>query len=306
MQYHRGSMDKLIQIIEKSVISFDKTKLKQSCLELLKVLGYQSDRLLEGVTLTSENMASVFSSEKSLNPERAKTADWKQIHFLFQLTEEDFSKQVHELNLYLEDNKYQPGLYQSYLFFALELSGTDYCRTDLANITREINKLLNQPALVIFTYEQKLTLSIIHRRPNKEQIEKDVLEKVTLIKDIDLLRPNRGHLDILEDFSLSEIAFRSHITNIENLYERWKVILDTSTLNKNFYKEISDWYFWAMPKVKFPLGAGSTRRVPQCYKPNSFDYPDDLCLVLERKEISARGTFYIFKGGKCSQIDENQ
>ena len=49
---------------------------------------------------------------------------------------------------------------------------------------------------------EPLTFSIINRRLNKKDESKDVLEKVTLIKDIDFAEPHRAHIEILADLSL--------------------------------------------------------------------------------------------------------
>ena len=36
------------------------------------------------------------------------------------------------------------------------------------------------------------------------------------------------------------------------LHEAWQKTLDTSELNKRFFKELANWYFWAMDNVEFP------------------------------------------------------
>ena len=40
----------------------------------------------------------------------------------------------------------------------------------------------------------------------KRDPARDVLEKVSLIKDISIANPHRGHLDVLASFSLDELA----------------------------------------------------------------------------------------------------
>lgn len=87
-----------------------------------------------------------------------------------------------------EDLGVDESIFQSYLFLAIKLKGDTYSRTALANITREINKLYAIPAVLIFQHGHALTFSIINRRPNQRDRDLDVLEKVTLIKDIDVVR----------------------------------------------------------------------------------------------------------------------
>ncbi len=40
------------------------------------------------------------------------------------------------------------------------------------------------------------------------------------------------------------------------MHEAWKKTLDTEVLNKRFFKEIANWYFWAVNQVTFPEDAG--------------------------------------------------
>ena len=43
--------------------------------------------------------------------------------------------------------------------------------------------------------------------------KKDVLEKVTLIKDINILETNRAHIEILFDLSFNELSKRYNFKN---------------------------------------------------------------------------------------------
>ena len=82
----------------------------------------------------------------------------------------------------------------------------------------------------------------------------DVLEKVTLIKDIDIVNPHRAHLDILAGLSLDALYQQHGFTNFLELHQAWQQTLDTSELNRRFFKEIADWYFWAVDKSDVPIG----------------------------------------------------
>ena len=93
----------------------------------------------------------------------------------------------------------------------------------------------------------------------------DVLEQVTLIKDIRLDKPHRAHLDILFELSLEEcakwMADHKEDQNFDGLLAAWLARLDTSELNKRFFNEIADWYFWAVDQVRFPDDAGADVKV---------------------------------------------
>ena len=142
--------------------------------------------------------------------------------------------------------------YQSFLFFTIHLKEDYYKRSDLVKITREINLPFKMPVIVLFHYGNKLTLSIIDRRLHKKDNSKDVLEKVTLIKDIDIANPQRAHKEILKDLSLTELYKKFEFHSFVKLHEAWKATLNIRKLNKKFYKELAYWYFWALQEVEFP------------------------------------------------------
>ncbi len=215
---------------------------------LLHTLGYHSEKTVELSPNTPENFVESFVQVAGFNDEKALLNKWRTVDLIFQLTDE-------ELNLAKVSNlrkDFDPKIYQSYLFIAIELEDDAYSRTKLVTITREVNKLFAMPVMVFFKTGSRLTISIINRRPNKRETSKDVLEKVTLIKDINLENPHRAHIDILYDLALPQLLRKRSISNFLDLHEAWQKTLDTSELNKKFYREIADWYFWAMSKVTFP------------------------------------------------------
>ena len=75
------------------------------------------------------------------------------------------------------------------------------------------------------------------------------MEKTTLIKDIDRTNVHRAHLDILSKLEFENLGNKQNFSYFHN---ELKKVLNTKELNKKFYKEISNWYFWANETVKFP------------------------------------------------------
>ena len=221
--------------------------LRETATALLNTLGYDSEKTLATEDNTPGTFLATFDPDNRLDHDRALLDKWQTANLLFQLTDE-------ELNLAKVPNLrkvYDPRIYQSYLFIAIELTDEAYSRTKLVGITREVNKLFAMPAMLLFKAGDRLTLAIINRRPDKRDASKDVLEKVTLIKDINLVNPHRAHIDILFDLALPNLA-KHKISNFLDLHNAWQKTLDTSELNKKFFREVADWYFWAMQKVAFP------------------------------------------------------
>ena len=244
------------QEIQKSVFNFDKEDICDSAIDFFSTLGYRSQRRMSHVDITRENISELFDSDQPFYADKALTEDWVSVHFLFQLAEEDLDLSSQERLPIGGANKYSSGLYKSYIFFAVDLEKEYYTRTQLSQITREINKLFMMPVMVLFRHGNSLSLAIIDRRPNKREEHKDVLEKITLIKDIQIKSPHRAHIEILFDLSLEQLNYKHEIRSMMDLHHAWQKTLDASELNKRFFKELANWYFWAVDKVEFPEGAG--------------------------------------------------
>lgn len=210
--------------IETALKSFSSGSFSKNALALFGALGYNTARQNPFVHKTTaefeENFGHAFS-EKNFNKEKARFDEWKSVDLLFQLSREELSGQhglfdSHKINWEGEDER---TVIETYLFFSIELAQQEYSRTELAQITREVNKIFPMPVMIIFRHGQSLTLSIIDRRLHKRDAQKDVLKKVTLIKDISIASPHRAHLEILFDLSLDELRRVQKFTNFVELHQ---------------------------------------------------------------------------------------
>ena len=219
--------------------------------ELLATIGYRSELTHE----LSGTVHDFFEEFPPLNPntkterEFRKHVESAQIIFQFtkdEIEDEDTSK------------SFDKGNNQSFLFCAVELKDNNYSRTKYAEFTREINKRLFAPTVILFRAADRLTVAFADRRPDKTDEDRDVLGQVTLIKDIRLDNPHRAHLDILSELSLGECVQWMNNNrkpkNFDGLLAAWLAKLDTEELNKQFYKTLFAWYEWAVgdENVKFP------------------------------------------------------
>ncbi len=235
--------------IQKTIIDFSKTPVYNAAIRLFNTLGYNTERQDPFRDKSFECFKESYLGEHSLfSEEKAIVKDWKSIDLLFQLTANEISSQ----NSLFDTKKVDNTIIETYLFFSIELAKPEYNRTQLAQITREINKVFPMPALIVFKYGEYITLSVINRRLNKKDAQKDVLEKVTVIKDISTSAPHRAHIEILFDLSFSELKRVHKFTNFVELHHAWQKTLDTKELNKRFYRDLSNWYFWALQEVHFP------------------------------------------------------
>ena len=241
--------------IEQALKDFQRGALAMNANNLLNTLGYESEITIELESNLAEEFVSYFDQFGKLNPERAMVDEWKSIDFLFQLTEEEISG-TDQTRIAFKNHQLDDTIMESYVFFALKLRESHYTRTQLSTITREINKLMPMPAMIIFQHGQTLTLAVIDRRLHKRDESKDVLKKVTLIKDIDSHDPHPAHVQILFDLSHNELLRVHGFSNFVELHRAWAKTLDIQELNKRFYRELSNWYFWAVNNVTFPEDAG--------------------------------------------------
>ena len=238
--------------IKNALQRFGDGNLADNARHLLKALGYRSERTLSLEPNTADGFIEHFDSHNILNRERGRLSEWESIDFLFQLTEAEITQSA-QTAFHFEDSGVDQNRYESYLFFALKLQNRGYTRTQLSDITREINRLLLIPAMVMFQHGDALTFAVIDRRLHKRDESKDVLEKVTLIKDIVFTGPHRAHIDILFDLSLGELHRQHSFTDFPGLHQAWKKTLDTEVLNKQFYQRLFNWFVWAVEESKFPV-----------------------------------------------------
>lgn len=235
------------QSIGQRIQAFATDPLRNAALSLFSVLGYASDRTVE--TSSVADFRAQFDPESRLAHSAALVESWKSADLLFQLTDEELSSAT----ALFKDELVKTSLLQSYIFVAIELTDGDYARGKLAGIARQINRIFPMPVMVLFKIGERLSIAVINRRLNKRDDNKDVLGKVTLIQNVAIDKPHPGHLDILASFSLAELTEgRRVIQNFDQLHAAWEEVFNVELLNKRFYEELSNWYFWARHQVAFP------------------------------------------------------
>ena len=222
--------------------------------DLLSTLGYRSDLTLE----LSGTVDDFFDEFPPLNPntksEQHLRDSAESAQIIFQFTKDEITDE-RQINLF-DPAAFDKGNTQCFLFCTVELKENTYSRTKYAEFTREINKRLFAPTVIIFRAGERLTIAFADRRPNLTDESLDVLGQVTLIKDIRLNNPHRAHLDILSELSLEScvkwIDEKKKQKNFDGLLAAWIAKLDTEELNKQFYRKLFTWYEWAVETAKFP------------------------------------------------------
>lgn len=228
--------------IKKNILDFVQGNLLDNSLNLFKTLGYLTKRTYKVASF--EDFKNKFL-KSDFDESKLITTDWKDVQFLFELRPDDLNSEDSSISTEVVNGKD----IEAYWFIAIELKNDNYTKRQLSDITRELNKQRPMPIFILFKYADRLTFSIIDRRINKKDSEKDVLEKVVLIKDIKIQDTHRAHLNILDDMSFDKMQ----IDNFVELHQKWLKVLSISELNKKFYNELSNWFFWMIDTCKLSV-----------------------------------------------------
>lgn len=250
-------MTDIRESIRTALTTFEASRLREAATRFFATLGYHSDRTVnlgDSRPQTFLDFIRGHAGKNTFDEAKALFTDWESAELLFQLTDQELSGQA---SLFRETGV-NAGLLRSYVFFAIELKGGDYARGKLTGIARQINRVFPMPVMVLIKHQVErkpvLSIAVFNRRQNKRDTAKDVLGKVAIIRDISLAEPHRGHLDILASFAVPNLVHpqRLKINNFDTLHAAWEEIFNVELLNKRFYRELANWYFWALPQVEFP------------------------------------------------------
>jgi adenine-specific DNA-methyltransferase len=247
--------------IQEALKQFAQGSLFNAATGLLGALGYRSGKTIDARNEAPETFIDLLNLRGKLNSEKAFEKQWSSASFLFQLTNDEIPSLASGQMALDIDSSFRNSQIESFLFIAIELKGNEWNRTDLAEITRELNKCFLMPTIVLFKYGGFISLAVIDRRPNLRDSTLDVIKsRISAIKDVQYKMPHRAHIEILADLAIQKLFTEKHPpTNFRELYDAWMKVLSIEVLNKNFYRDLSDWYFWAVTQVDFPLGGGLDR-----------------------------------------------
>lgn len=126
-------------------------------------------------------------------------------------------------------------------------------RSQLAEITRIFNRVFTYtPVTIVFKYDTYISFANSERvKYLQEWREGEKVGKVSLLRDINFRSVHAGHYKILNDLTIARTG-KNAINSFSELYKYWQSTLSVSILNRAFYGELQNWYFWALQEVHFP------------------------------------------------------
>lgn len=155
--------------------------------------------------------------------------------------------------------------YDGLLLFGITLNARKdnlpITRSQLAEITRAFNRAFPYtPVTIIFKYSGLISFANSERIKYKQEWrEGEKVGKVSLLKDIDISQPHRGHLAIIKQLVIPTTGSKA-VKSFTQLYYYWQSVFSISVLNKNFYEDIIAWFNNAVKGIKIPdQTAGSER-----------------------------------------------
>ncbi len=108
--------------------SFAKGNLTEKGIELFEKLAYVTKRRAPLQNPTYAEFNDTYIGDKKFDEAKAKTSEWKYVDLLFQLSKEEVLKHA----TLFDTNQVDRTVIETYLFFAIELSGEQYSRTELS------------------------------------------------------------------------------------------------------------------------------------------------------------------------------
>ncbi len=189
---------------------------------------------------------------KALENAYAKVAD---CYFVGAIDEDSLAGRDSSFEIGERTDEISEGKYCSMLVFAVDIKPDErLARSEIATLTRGFNRLATALPVILFVRNgDSLSLAAIERSKYTQAWRNgEKLGKVSILRDINVSHPHRGHIEILN--SLGDKAYPS----FEKLYEHWFSVFSSDLLTKKFYSELSDWYAWAVQTVRFPNDLNST------------------------------------------------
>ena len=252
--------ENVLEEIESSLADLPQADFMDGARRLLETLGYRSERILDLSGPVSDFIGAFPAPNPGTQTEKQFCERATSARVLFQFTDSEIAEARPS---FFDSGDFDTGDSRSFMFIAVELQDASYPRSDYVELTREINKRLAVPAVVLFrTADDRLSLAFVHRRQHKRDPNREVLGSVSLIREISPANPHRAHLDILKKLALPErlswMDTHRKLHNFDGLLVAWLDALDTEELNRNFYQQLFTWFERAVKEARFPTNQAKT------------------------------------------------
>ncbi len=215
---------------------------------------------------TSNGITKPFAAKDFFEKSKNKLLEIAELVYpLGEVNEDAFDGQISLFNSQTGDLQYTKSQTEGIVLLGVTLTKENPTKTELNTITRAVNREYDDsPVVVVFKYSHFISIGNCertHYAKSQQWREGQKAGKVSLLKDVNIYKVHSGHERILND--LTNIKQFKEVKSFTHLHKYWQSVFDVDKLNKEFYKEIANWYFWAVENVKFPTDAYHDKENPQ-------------------------------------------
>ena len=169
----------------------------------LNLLGYESDRKRIGQTgLIQDLLEDFMKPGMTISHDYTLVCNVGKLWFIFQAKDDEIKQSLQRSHIGVRKWSEENGNATSLSFFVAELALDNYNYATLAKMVHSVNRVSGEPCIILFKYANKLSIGAIDRRLKERDDSKDVLGRISLIKDVSLIEPSSAHIDKLEQLSL--------------------------------------------------------------------------------------------------------
>ena len=146
----KTSADNLLEALQSVFAAMPANEFLRATKDILEVLGYQSERIQELSGSVDEFISEFPAPNENTRTEEEFREQTQSVKLIFQVTSDEIAASS-QPTIAFDPASFDKGHQQSFIFFAVELSKATYARGQYAQFTREINKRLNQPSVVLYS-----------------------------------------------------------------------------------------------------------------------------------------------------------
>ena len=134
--------------IESALAKIPASDFLETSKDLLDVLGYRSQRTAKLWETVDEFIEALPARNTNTETEGEFRREVESVELVFQVTDDEIN--ASSQGTLFEAPAFDEGNAKSFMFFTVQLKGQDYPRGKYAQFTREINKRIIMPVVVIF------------------------------------------------------------------------------------------------------------------------------------------------------------
>ena len=194
-------------------------RLRDGAIQLLRAMGYRSD-----LALDLGGVPDLLGLGSELTERQRQLFDsWSDACGLFQFTGDEMPRAVRWRSGLAEADQAQ-----SILFLAVELTAWEASHRVVGAMTRAVNRIFAMPVVVMYRYcgptdeASRFAVAVVHRRANKKDRSKDVLERGAVVVGERTDCPSDAFIELLAGLSLDRLTRIRRLRRVDEVHLAWE------------------------------------------------------------------------------------